>query len=110
MRLRFSFFDTLNVSPDDYEIDGPEVGSQFSSEWLGIVTEATKRAQYVLRSVRKDDNSYWKFSAQDPTGHTVPFLLDGDRNGHTQKMEGASRRLSAVIQRKVSYCMVGGEV
>lgn len=45
--------DTINVSPENYEMDGPDVGPQFATELVGIVAEATKRAQYILRSVNE---------------------------------------------------------
>ena len=50
-------FDTINVSPDEYEIGGPEVGSQFDIEMLGTIAEATKRAQNIFSSVKKDDDT-----------------------------------------------------
>ena len=54
----------------------------------------------MLRSVKKDDDTYWSFSTKDPSGNIVPAFLNGDKNGHAQKLEGATKRLAALIRKK----------
>ena len=88
---------TIHVSPDEHEIDGPELGSQFSIELFGEAAKAAERAQYILRPVKKDDDTH---SAQDDNGHVVPVFLNGDEECHTQKLEGTTKRPTSLIRSK----------
>ena len=45
-------------------------------------------------------HTYWSFSTKDPSGNIVLAFLNGDKNGHTQKLEGATKRLAALIRSK----------
>ena len=76
------FVDTGNVKSDKYIIDGPDVGSQCAIELIGSVAQATKLAQYILGSVKKEDGpppACWQFQAVDPSGISVPICLNGDK-------------------------------
>ena len=49
---------------------------------------------------KKTDDTYWKVSAQDPNGYTVPVFLNGHKKCHTQKLQGATKRPFAFIRSK----------
>ena len=97
------FFETINRSRDKFTIEGPELGNNSTLELMGTVAEAARRVQYILCAAKKDDGpppKYWQFQAEDPSGELFPVLLNGDKNGHLQKLEGVTKRLCSSIKGK----------
>ena len=82
------------MSQDKYEIDGPDVCSQFTIALVGTVAEATERAQYTLRLLRRIMTPTGSLMSRTLIAILFLFLLIGTNMATPENWKGTSKHLS----------------
>jgi hypothetical protein len=93
-----------SIPAETFEVSGPELGTRFSITFCGFGVIASGLVTRFLKSIKNSDDTYYAFTAKDPSGNFCTLHPNADKNGHTQKLEGTSRRLSNHLKQAYPEC------
>jgi hypothetical protein len=109
IRVAILAYTTERLIPvDTYSVQGPDLGAFFTIQFGGMGVLAAKQVKDFFRGIKKSDGSYFACSAVDPSSHTIPIHLNPDKNGRSQRLEGATKRLAKQI--RSNYPIIAPEV
>jgi hypothetical protein len=96
------------IPVETYVIQGSDLGAFFTLQFNGLGNLAATQVKDFFRGIKKSDGSYHEFKAVDPSNHEVLLHPNSDKNGRSQKLEGATKRLT--MQLKTNYPSLAGEI
>jgi hypothetical protein len=96
------------IPVETYVVQGHDLGAFFTIQFGGMGSLAAKQVKDFFRGIKKSDGTYYAFSAVDPSSQTIPIHFNPDKNGRSQRLEGATKRLAKQI--RTNYPNIAGEV